>query len=209
MWKNDKMKRSNETKNIYFKNGYYYVSKHFNDGEHFVGSFKTLIQALMARDWAIQNNWEHYPKTKKNSEKYITLSNNGTYCVGKTINGKTHYYGGFKTLEEAIKHRDYCVKKGWSSNCKFTNEMAGIKKTNTGYEVYCSIDGITQYVGTFYDLNEAKEIRKLYLKYNGDWESIVNEQYTGKGKYHLGFGTSFEKQKYRNDIFECKATGMY
>ena len=162
------------TENIYLKkNGYYIVSKHLSNGDGFVGSFKTLIQALMARDWAMVNDWRHYPKkTTFTNEKYISYSGS-SYVVSKKIKGKTRYYGGFKSLSEAIKHRDYCMKKGWSSNCRYVNEDRNIRRRGEVYEVYYTLNGVCTYYGGYRSLEHAREIRDLCEKYDGDWDLMV------------------------------------
>ena len=45
-------------------------------------------------------------------EKYIQSRNNH-YYVRKTINGRTRLFGTYKTLEDAVKIRDYCMEHGW------------------------------------------------------------------------------------------------
>jgi len=205
------MKDIPKTENISQSNGYFRVIKRIDGSEKFIGSGKTLIQALMMRDWAEQNNWQHYPKKTVTNEKYITRAKSGTYCVGKKINGKTRYYGGFKTLEEAIVFRDKCIKHGWSSNLKKENPLAGIQKTKHGYYVYASANGKCEYVGNYRTLEEAKEVRQLFIKYNGDWD-LICEHDTGERAWLTGLkpmGTMFEKvNRGASDIFRAKHLGL-
>ena len=181
----------------------YSVQKRFNGINHYVGSFKTLIQALMARDWAVINNWQHYPRQTTTGEKYITRANSGTYCVTKKIKGKTKYYGGFKTLEEAVKYRDFIVSKGWSSNYKYENPMKGIVKTKYGYYVQCYVKQKHHYVGRFNTLENAIEVRDLFIKYEGDWD-LICEHDNGERAYldgKLNTIIQFEKHHERRDWY--------
>lgn len=152
---------------------YYNVQKRVEGKYKFFGSAKTLIQALMMRDWVESNNWTvKYPKQQLCNEKYINKRNSGTYVVEKHINGKQRYYGGFNNLEDAIKFRDYCIKKGWSSNCVYENPMKNIRKRHGNYEVKVYFNGKNHYVGTFKSLENAIEVRDLFIKYEGDWDLI-------------------------------------
>lgn len=50
----------------------------------------------------------------KNMKNIYYFKNEDTYYIQKTIWGKRYYYGRFKTLEEAIKYRDYLESTDWS-----------------------------------------------------------------------------------------------
>ena len=177
------------------------------------GTAKTLIQALMVRDWCKANNWKHYPKRTcgLTGEKYITQNKKGHYIVGKHIKDRTHYYGFFRTLEEAIEYRDFIVNKGWSSNHKFHKPLQNIRKTIHGtYQVYKMINGVNTYFGTYNSLEEAKEVRRLVEKYNGDWDLMLEcEDFE---EYHFMEGIkispAFEFKKERNDYFMAKNSGI-
>ena len=199
------------TENISKSNGYFRVMKYFNHKTHFVGTCKTLIQALMMRDWAEQNNWQHYPKKTVTGEKYITRTNSGTYVVGKKINGKTHYYGGFKTLEDAIVLRDECIKHGWSSNHKYKNPNRNIRKIHRNYEVYHTVNGKPVYYGGYPTLEHAREVRDLAEKYDGDWD-LMCEHDDGERAWLTGLkprDTMFEKvDRQASDVFRAKHLGL-
>ena len=51
-------------------------------------------------------------------EKFISKRINGKYYVRKTKDGVLIYFGGFDTLEAAVKYRDYCIKHDWDVRCK-------------------------------------------------------------------------------------------
>ena len=193
---------------------YYSIERTINGKSRFFGSGKTLIEALMKRDWVESNNWTtKYPTQFKCDEKYINRRNSGTYVVEKTINGKHRYYGGFNNLEDAVKFRDYCIKNGWSSNCVYQNPMKNIQKRHGNYQVKVYLNGKNQYVGTFKSLENAMEVRDLFIKYNGDWDLICegfefDEECWMEGK--LAHNNFFEKHENigPKDLFIAKHEGL-
>lgn len=111
------MKTIPGTEHIYItkQNGKTYFSiKKTIEGKliHF-GTGKTLIEALMVRDYCTANNWEKKPfRHTSTDEKHICKSDGG-FRVQKTRNGKTEYYGFFNCLEDAVKERDLLIKYDW------------------------------------------------------------------------------------------------
>ena len=75
---------------------------------------KTLIQALMIRDYGVANNWKPFPKihTSETHEPYIHKRERG-YCIIKQINGKLTYFGIYDKIEDAIAERDLLIKFDW------------------------------------------------------------------------------------------------
>ena len=64
------------------------VQKSINGKVKSLGGYKTLIGALMIRDYCIANNWKPYPKHKPETEKYISYrKGNGE---ARTIWGHQH-----------------------------------------------------------------------------------------------------------------------
>ena len=189
------------------------ITKTINGERKVVGTAKTLIQALMVRDWCRQNNWEHYPKRTcgLTGEKYITMNKKGRYIVSKMIKGKTHHYGSFKTLPEAIEYRDFIVAHGWSTNHRYRRPLRNIQKTKHGnYKVYKMINGVNTYFGTYHSLEEAIEVRRLVEKYNGDWDLMVEEPFEEETFLDDKICTDimFDTYKARNDYFLIKNGGF-
>jgi len=92
---------------------WYIIQKRIGDTTCHFGTGRTLIEALMIRDWCIMNNWEKkYPMPHSTGEKYIRRFR-GYFYIQKVLNGKLEHFGSFKTLEEAIKERDLLVKYNW------------------------------------------------------------------------------------------------
>lgn len=158
-----------------------YIQKDSSCGRYHVvyqrtykGHFKTLIGALMIRDWCQANNWEVYPYQDTISKQKYIHKFKDVWGVGKRVNGKMKYYGFFKELSDAIEYRDYIVHKGWSSNHMynkvFSNPLKYIRKTTHGYMVNAYINQKMTYFGTYNTLENAIEVRDLAIKYDGDWD---------------------------------------
>ena len=96
------------------KDGFDVINRTINPPKYYAHC-KTLIQALMIRDYGINNNWKPFPKihTSKTHEPYIHKSHRG-YAILKQINGKIEYFGVFDRLKDAIAERDLLVKYNWS-----------------------------------------------------------------------------------------------
>ena len=99
----------------YTVNGYRYfrVQKRCNGNSRFYGQGRTLIEALMIRDYGIANDWKPFPTyNSKTQEPYIHV-NRKSYSIVKQINGKLEYFGTFDKLEDAIKERDLLIACDW------------------------------------------------------------------------------------------------
>ena len=81
----------------------------------YYGFAKTLIQALMIRDYGKATNYAPFPKihNSKTHEPYIHKAERG-WMIVKSINGKMEYFGVFDRLEDAIAERDLLIKYGWN-----------------------------------------------------------------------------------------------
>lgn len=49
---------------------------------------------------------------RKTGEKYISYYCN-RYVIRKSVNGRLLGFGGYSTLEDAVKMRDYLMEHGW------------------------------------------------------------------------------------------------
>lgn len=113
---------------IYPHHNGYQISK---DNESY-GWYDNLPDALFDRDrleacdWDIEefvwlpekeNPYKHMklpPRELDRWRQFIYPANNG-FRIMKRINNKQHYFGTYKTLDEAIKRRDELVKNGWKT----------------------------------------------------------------------------------------------
>lgn len=111
---------------IYEKRGGYTIEK---DHEYY-GWYDNLPDALYDRDCLERVNWDlgefvYLPVTDNPYEdmilpsksldrerQYIYSSPNG-WRIQKKINGKSKYFGSFKTLDEAKKERNRLIENGW------------------------------------------------------------------------------------------------
>lgn len=184
--------------------GLYQIGKKINGKFVSMGYGKTLIEALVKRDWCIAHNWQPYPRTTRTNEKYIRLVDNH-YKVMKRIRGKYKTYGSFNTLEEAVTYRDFIVSKGWSTNYKYKNPMRNIYRTSRGNRWYISkkINGELINFGSFIDLNECKKERDLLEKYNYNLDLLM-EHDEGDYSYLEGKQSTrilFKKYESRRDWY--------
>lgn len=146
------------------------VSKRINGHQKFLGSHKSLICALMIRDWCEAHNWLKYPKSKnKTGEHHILQINKDPmkkYSVYKIIDGKHTTFGSYPTLKEAIERRDYCIENNWSLDLIPENPLRFIdfilrKDGKIKYNVRHKENGFTVNYGLFDTIHEAMAERDL------------------------------------------------
>ena len=171
------------------------ITKRIKGHQKFLGSSKTLIGALMIKDWCKANNWKRYSKSNtKSTEPYIRVrdksSSDYKYSVAKVIDGKEWTFGSFPTLEEAIVRRDYCVKHNWSLDLipKDPLRHITISVINNGkirYDVRHKENGSTVSYGRFDTLRDAMHERDLCEANNWDSEVLceLDERENGKTIY--------------------------
>lgn len=102
--------------------GKYSIQKRVNGQVIQFGRFDSLKEAEEYRDYCIENDWSLDCKISSehnraaNPYKHIYQNRYG-YFIQK-FNGVKHiYYGCFKKLEDALAHRDYCMRNDWSEEC--------------------------------------------------------------------------------------------
>ncbi len=189
---------------LHKKTGLYQITRRVNRVLKSYGYGKTLIIALMKRDWVIHNNWTPYPRVTKTNEKYIQIKDNH-YKVMKRIKGRYKTYGSFETLEEAIKYRDFIISKGWSSNYKYKNPMRYIylNSRKTGYIISKYVNGEQICFGSFKTLEDAQKERDLLEKCEWDFDKLC-EHDNGERAYldgKLNTRIQFEKHHERRDWY--------
>lgn len=162
------------------------VTKWLNGKQKTLGSYPTLIGALMIRDWCQANNWKPYHRILSSSgEDYITI-HNGAYEIHKRVNGKLKYFGRYHTLEDAKKWRDYFIENNWDINLNL--DGSGVKNIllyNGKFQVRKKIEGHLYYFGCYDTLEEATRWRD-YFKKQGWLESIIlHERLLGSSCTHI------------------------
>lgn len=180
----DIMKDIPGTENISYCNTHkvYKVSKRINGPQRFLGSSKTLIGALMIRDWCQAHDWKRYPKSDtKSTEAYIRIQEKADplyrYRVAKVINGKEYSFGSFPTLKEAKECRDNCIKHNWDLELipKDPLRFIGFNVRKDGkikYDIYHKENGSSIHYGLFDTIHEAMQERDLLEKHNWDTDVI-------------------------------------
>ena len=109
----------------------------------------------------------------KSGVKYVILSK-GRYYVMKQHNGKQKYYGIFDNLDDAVKHRNYCIKHNWNDDCVYRRYPDGhskryLRETNNGrWVVNKNINGKCVYFGLFDNLEDAMNHRDYCIA--NDWD---------------------------------------
>lgn len=159
------------------------ISKRINGYQKFLGSHKSLISALMIRDWCKAHNWRKYPKSKnKTGEPYIRQINKDPmqkYSVYKIIDGHYVTFGSYPTLKEAKKRRDECIAYNWNLNLIQKNPLRFIefiirKDGKIKYNIHHKENGSTVNYGLFDTIHEAMHERDLLEQCNWDSELICN-----------------------------------
>ena len=107
---------------------HYYISHkqpHTQKQRHY-GTYKTLEEAIIARDQLIQHEWDETKctavrvrRTNKDKRDKHIIYRNGIYSVVKSMvtDGKRDlviFDTGIRTLEEARELRDWWVEHDWS-----------------------------------------------------------------------------------------------
>lgn len=98
------------------------------DNEWF-GTYDDVRDALHDRDMLVECEWDFTEMNSRDekpnrykdmelppSRRYITLVRQGNreyYNIRKTINGKSVFFGQYKTFKEAAERRDELEKIGW------------------------------------------------------------------------------------------------
>ena len=74
-----------------------------------LGTGKTLIEALMMRDWCEANGWVSFV----GKWKYIQQKTPNSFQVYKDFPDGRKCFGHFRSLESAQKERDLLIKYNW------------------------------------------------------------------------------------------------
>ena len=112
-------------------------------------------------------------KTPKNMD-YIHKTPYNTWRVAKWINGKYVSFGTFKSLKQAQKHRDICVRNEWDMKLKKRHGLKHIsnEKRRGRYYIHRRVNGKVIYYGYFSNILDAIRERDLLIKYNWDMDAL-------------------------------------
>lgn len=169
---------------IHLKQGKYVLNKYVL-GEHvYFGSFDTLEEAKNHKEYCIRHGWSKdcILKRYRDLPMYIYETKNGFKVQYDSVR-----YGVFKTLEEAVEHKEYCIKHDWSYSC-IVSKYA--KHNLPKYISFCHGKFVVQkqlddkkYVRRYYDsLDDALECRDLLL--DNDWDvSCLSSEHDGDVRF--------------------------
>ncbi len=142
--------------------------------------------------------------------KNIQKSNSDTYYIYRTINGKTAYFGAYKTKKEAIQHYNCFDKEGWNRekliekgllNVNSNNSMRHIHQRGENYFIDKLIDGKMKYFGSFETIEEAIKFRDEAEACN--WNIVPvrkRAKYEKSTKYNLPKHVYYNKRCKRYDV---------
>ena len=152
-------------RNIYpIGNGHYKIQKYSNGKIQYYGTYKTIIEALMARDILIKDGWINpheknphphiYPvKPTEKPFRHIYPTVNGKYQLTHIVDGVLHTYGTYRTKVEALVARDKCEAENWENYIKPCHIF---NYHNGKYIIMKVIDGRHEYFGIYNTLEEAE-----------------------------------------------------
>lgn len=175
------MKNIPHTKNICKDRTGFSIYKMINGKQKHLGHAKTLIMALMIRDWCMANDWKRYPYHEM---KYIYQDpRTGHYQILKQWGSPPKkiigHYGSFKDLNQAKEYRDLCIEKEWDeqlmpcNNPLAVNPLKYIQKTPSGnYRIEKWINMEMVHYGTYSNIIDAINERDLLLEHNWDLDKV-------------------------------------
>lgn len=112
-------------KHIHTDGAKYHIQKHINRKLVYFGRYPTLEDAIIARQYFEEHDWNpedvskwNMAKPYKNNHRFIVKNNTG-YQLKKTINGANTYFGSYDTLDEALAAREYFEKHDWDIKDRF------------------------------------------------------------------------------------------
>jgi hypothetical protein len=148
-----------------------YVVQVWKDGKlHYVGTFPTQEEAVVARDAYLRGETVIKPAVKESAHgKHISYNKaKNKYLVNAYKDGKQHYVGYFPTQEEAVVARDAYLR-GETVIKPAVKESAHGKyisydKASKKYKVQVAKDGKRQTVGSFTTQEEAVVARDAFMR---------------------------------------------
>lgn len=165
------------------KNHPFYVVKLVNGKSIKFGGFKTLREAKQKVDFFKKHGWikEGVVLTKQKNNKFFYYDNKwGKYLVRKIIAGKMHYFGAYKTQEEAEKRVEELKAKNWNDTelgekRKRLYFYRHINKTPLSVNSPYIIHKSGKHFGVYSDLKTALNDRDFFEECGWDEEIISNE----------------------------------
>lgn len=154
--------------NIEEIDGKFFVFKFINGEKVIFGEYDTIDEAKQVRNNLIDNAWESTePYTRSKYGKYI-LKKKNKFIVKRTYNGGNHFFGYFKTLDEAIECREELVSTNWGDLNISLQMKPGkyISYNGIMYTIQRLVDGSINVYGYFYHLDDAIKQRDWLMENN-------------------------------------------
>ena len=166
--------------------GNYQVSKKIKGKQYSFGTYDTLDEALFARDYFQENNWDLRYRLQFTKTKYIKKLPSGRYQVIKQHNGTQTSYGTFDTITEAEYQVQLCKRFQWDIRLKPFDCMKHIIRMDDGrkalYRVGREEEGKMVYYAAFDNLLDAQFERDLLVLCDWDYDVLesIDESFDGE-----------------------------
>lgn len=165
-------KKGKYGKYIIFHDGVFKISKFLEGKQRYIGTFKTLEEAIKYRDLLIENDWDLniFPENFLADKRLHNIRKiKDRYIVLNVENGDKQYYGSFDTYEGAKEYYEYLVENDWKvpdSSEEKVDEF--VYYIDGDYIVRNEIDGEMQIFGIFEEIDKAIDFRNKCVMKN--WE---------------------------------------
>jgi len=197
------------------KGGKYFLIKNIKGKHYNFGTYSSLEEAKKYRNYFESKGWINCLderleySTSKHPNRYI-CKHNGSYRIFKKVNGKTAFFGTYKSLEKAQEIRDYFERTGWNLNERLLfSDVDYVSYQRGKYVIRKTIDGKRVWFSQWDDRETAIEEANLLKKCNWDWDALcegIDERVDGEIKFLDGVkkgGCTFQTHsKGRDDYFE-------
>ncbi len=159
-------------KHIIFHEGVFKINKFLEGKQRYIGTFKTVEEAIKYRDLLIENDWDLdiLPENFLSDKRLHNIRKiKDRYIVLNVENGDKQYYGSFDTYEGAKEYYEYLVENNWKVPDTSEEKVDEFVYYIDGdYVVRNEIDGEMQIFGIFNEIGEAIDFRNKCVMKN--WE---------------------------------------
>ena len=218
-----------DTKFIVKQCGHYQIRHKVNGKQMYFGTYPSLREAQLFRDYFEEKGWENCLDERKahSISKYKDVKNPRPsknivktkygYQIIKTIKKKSYCFGTYPTLENAKEIRDLFESNGWDL---FKKDHYLPKKYivyNKGrYVIRKTLNGKREYIASFDTLEKAEEEVECYKKCNWSLDAVcesIDETVNGEPKMLEGVrkGTTIfyeKKANGRDDSHMMRRSGI-
>ena len=181
-----------DVKYIHYKNNRYCIEKYLDGKLEFFGAFDTVDEAIQARDYFRDNNWNLDDKDKfkvENENQYI-YKINGYFEIRKKIEDKIKSFGRYYNFEDAKTVRNHLKDNDWDKECllqfkhlqvneRKKNPKRYIRKDDNGrYKIIKTVNDKQVLFGIYGDFEDAKTARDYFEEHG--WNIEDREKFKDK-----------------------------